>query len=164
MKRFLCLMLALCAIVSCEWKADPYYFSVQLFVVNHSDQPVECTFYCDEWSSASETPDHILIPEGNPQSKYGGKSIFSIRDIAYSYDDVYQMISGRYPNPVIRIYGQGHFGEDDYLLEEVPLTVFKGKEYKDDIPGFYAELSYADLRPAKHPCTAIYYYFEGADD
>ena len=160
MKRRCYLLMLLWMVCSCEWKADPSFFEVSLRVANHTDTPIDCSFFCDETTPSSETRDYITISSSNPSSKFGGSVIFLIKDIAYSYDDVYNMISNRFSNPTIRIYEKGHFGENEFLLEEIPLTVFKGKQYEEEIPGFFVQLSYADFRPSKHPCTAIWYYHE----
>lgn len=161
MKRFCCLLIALWIVNSCEWKADPRFFEVSLHVANHTDTPIDCSFFYDETASSSEIRNYLTIPSSSSSSKYGGAIIFLIKDIAYSFDDVYNMISSRFPNPSIKIYEKDHFGEDDFLLEEIPLMVFKGKQYDEEISGFYLKLSYADFRPSKHPCTAIWYYYEG---
>ena len=153
MKKFF-LAILLLTVSSCEYKADPWYFYAILKIYNHSEELISCTFFCDDWAAPEKKGEYTVINK----DRFG--TVFSEHNIIYSYDQFYKEIISRFPNPEIRIYKYGHFGDEDYLLETVSLAGFEGKEYSDEIPGFEVDLDYPPVR-YKHPSVVIYYTHEG---
>ena len=159
MKQLSFIALLLFVVSSCEYKADPWYFPAILAVSNHSDEAVDCTYYCDDWNNPDgKEKEYIVIHKGESEI------VFSEHNVIYSYDQFYEEVSSRFPNPEIKIYKRGHFGDEEFLLDAVSLDVFIGKEYSEEIPGFDVDLHYGPMRPAKHPAVYITYTFNGMDN